>query len=228
MNVKNLGEIKAVAFDIDGTLYAQWRIHLHAIFHYVLHGVFFLHYGLVRHELHSMPPMPDLRKVQAELMAKRLKCSVQQAEEKLDKYVYTGLKKYFQAIPCYKYAYECISNLKNAGLKIALLSDFPPEQKGEIWGIKVLCDVVLGTEAVGALKPDKYSFLEMAKQLQVEPEKILYVGNSKKYDVNGSKAAGMKSAYLKAFRYRILPFLKVKNADICFTDYRQLEEFMLK
>ena len=67
----------------------------------------------------------------------------------------------------------------------------------------------------------------MAEQLEVSPEKILFVGNSRKYDVAGSKAAGMKSAYLLAWRYRIFKFLKVKDADVTFSKYRQLQDYVL-
>lgn len=228
MKVKNLGEIEAVGFDIDGTIYAQWRIHLIALFHYLSHSMFFLHYGLVRHELHGSEQTPDFNRIQTEKMARRLHCSYEEAAERLDKIVYKGLEKYFRKIPCYKDCLETIKKFKEAGLKIALLSDFPPEQKGDIWGIKQYCDVILGTEALGALKPDPYSFKKMADLLGVAPEKILFVGNSRKYDVTGSKAAGMKSAYLLAWRYRIFKFLKVKNADVTFSKYRQLQDFVLK
>ena len=68
----------------------------------------------------------------------------------------------------------------------------------------------------------------MAEQLNVAPAKILFVGNSRKYDVKGSKAAGMKTAYLLAWRYRIFKFLKVKDADVTFSKYRQLRDYILK
>ena len=42
MYVKGLGEIEAVAFDIDGTLYPQWRLTVRALFRYIAHGFFFL------------------------------------------------------------------------------------------------------------------------------------------------------------------------------------------
>ena len=48
--------------------------------------------------------------------------------------------------------------MKSAGLKIGILSDFPPSQKSDIWGIKELCDVCIGSEESGALKPSVYSF----------------------------------------------------------------------
>ena len=111
--------------------------------------------------------------------------------------------------------------------KIGILSDFPPEQKEDIWGVREKCDVVLGTEAVGALKPDSHSFIELSKALGVPPEKILYVGNSVKYDVIGAKNAGMKTAFIltglrKLFR------IPLKMADISFTNYRQLQKIVLE
>ena len=71
-----------------------------------------------------------------------------------------------------------------------------------------------------------HSFLKMAEILGVAPEKILYVGNSKKYDVIGSKRAGMKSAYLLSGFKRIFK-LKDKDADISFCNYRQLQDIVL-
>ncbi|MBQ1629437.1 MAG: HAD family hydrolase [Treponema sp.] len=227
MVIENLGEIEAVAFDIDGTLYEQWRIHIAAIFHYLSHGIFFLHYGLTRHEMHGLKPLDDFNRVQAEKMALRMHCSYEKACKKLDDIVYTGLKKYFVNMPCIKNVPETFKKFKEAGLKIALLSDFPPEQKGEIWGVKPYCDVILGTEALGALKPDSHSFLKMAELLDVAPEKILYVGNSFKYDVKGSKNAGMKCAYLLPPLKRLFN-RKCKLADISFSDYRQLQDIVLK
>ena len=227
MNVKNLGEIEAVAFDIDGTLYAPWRLTVRAIFRYARHCFFFLKYGLVRLEMHKMPPQQDFRRTQAQRMALRMKCSEQKAEDELNRIVYHGMEKYFPKISCFKGVPETFRKFKEAGLKIALLSDLPPEQKCEIWGIKPYCDAILGTESLGALKPDSHSFLKMAQILGVEPSKILYVGNSIKYDVKGSKNAGMKCAYIRSFWRKVFN-KSIKDADICFSNYRQLQEFVLE
>ena len=69
--------------------------------------------------------------------------------------------------------------------------------------------------------------LEMAKMLNVEPSKILYVGNSKKYDVAGSHSAGMKCAYLVPFRKRLFKKI-IKEPEICFSNYRQLQDIVLQ
>jgi len=116
--------------------------------------------------------------------------------------------------------------MKDSGLKIGILSDFPPEQKEDIWGIRELCDVCIGSEESGALKPSKYPFGILAQKLNLKPEEILYVGNSKKYDVLGAKNAGMKSAYILT-GFRRLFNLKLKEADFSFKSYRQLKNIVL-
>ena len=67
----------------------------------------------------------------------------------------------------------------------------------------------------------------MAKQLNVEPSKILYVGNSRKYDVVGSHNAGMKSAYLVPFSKRLFK-KSIKEPEILFCNYRQLQNIVLQ
>lgn len=226
MFVKNLGEIEAVAFDIDGTLYPQWALTVRALPRYIRHGEFFLHYGLVRHALHKLPVQKNLHKTEVAMLAKRVGQSEQFVEKKLDDLVYSGLAPYFQKIAPYPYMTETIAKFKAAGLKIALLSDFPPKQKGDVWGAKQYCDVILGTEELGALKPDPTPFLKMAEALKVEAQRVLYVGNSAKFDIDGAHRAGLKSAYLVGGLRKVLK-IGLPRADISFFDYRHLQNIVL-
>lgn len=221
-----LGDIKAVAFDIDGTLYKQKYLYIRMPFHFLRYNQFFLKYGLVRRKLRKDNISSEVGKVQTQYMSRMLKVSVEKADELLKKIVYEGLKRYFRHIKPCKDAVETIRMLKEAGYKIALLSDFPPEQKGELWGLKPLCDVVLGTEACGALKPSPVPFNKLAEDLGVEPKQILYVGNSYKYDVCGSRGTGMKAAwFVSEWNKRF--HSKEKTADLIFSQYGELREFVL-
>ena len=223
MNNVDLTQIKAVAFDIDGTLYRAWKFNLRVFPYFMYHSFFFLKYGLVRNIMHRTSATPEFVKLQASHMAKKLNCSQEEAEQRLEKIIYKGLEKYFVNIKPCKGAIEFIHQLKDSGYKIGLLSDFPPEQKGSIWGVKDLCDVVLGSEEAGALKPDSTPFLELAKKFNLPPEQILYVGNNHKYDILGAHNIGMKTAWL------ILPHSgwfgkKSKTADFTFWHYGQISE----
>ena len=223
VNNVDLTQIKAVAFDIDGTLYRAWKFNLRVTPYFLYHSFFFLKYGLVRNIMHRTAATPEFVKLQASHMAKKLNCSPEEAQERLEKVIYKGLEKYFVNIKPCKGSVEFITKLKENGYKIGLLSDFPPEQKGTIWGVRDMCDVILGSEEAGALKPDSTPFLRLAKEFNLPPEQILYVGNNHAYDIEGAHNIGMKTAWL------ILPHMgwvgqKSKIADFTFWHYGQLSE----
>ena len=232
MIVSKIRGIEAIAFDIDGTLYPSWKLTLRSVPFFIRHIRFMKAFAKVRsilHEYSSSEPdkaLPDFFKVQNELLATHLTVSVQEARTFLEREIYNGWKKKFVRIRPYPFAKEAIIRLKEAGFKIGILSDFPPEQKGSVWGILPLCDVALDSEALGALKPSRIPFLKLAEALNTPCERILYVGNSKAYDVAGASAAGMKTAYIA---HPLVSFFKKKPpyADISFSNYRQFLNYVL-
>ncbi len=225
--VDSLKDVKVVAFDIDGTLYPTMGLYIRLVPYFLRHLRFFIHWGRVRRVMHRTAPLPDYYEYQSRLMALELNISVADAREKIQKIVYDGLRPYFERIKPYKNMEKTFKVLKDAGYKIALLSDFPPSQKGSLWGITPYCSFIFGTEDLGALKPSKYPFALMAKALEEKSENILYVGNSIKYDVLGAKNAGMKSAYILPFWRKLLGKIP-KEADICFSNYRQFIDIVVK
>ena len=220
--------IEAVAFDIDGTLYANWRLYIRVFPYFLRHLPFFLQYNKVRKVLHKTAPLPDFYEYQARLLAKNMHISVEEARAKIDTIVYKGLVKFFKKIKPFPYTREAFEAFRNAGLKLAILSDFPPEQKGDVWGLAPLCSAVLGSEAVGALKPSKYAFGLLARELDIKPEQILYVGNNLHADIYGAKQAGMQTAYILPLWKRILGMKGGQYSDISFKNYRQLKNIVLE
>ncbi|MBP5175379.1 MAG: HAD family hydrolase [Treponema sp.] len=219
--------IRAVAFDIDGTLYANWKLYLRIAPYFIKNFKFFSRFNKVRKVMHRTAPLADFYEYQARLLGQLMHVESEEAKSKIQRICYDGMKVYFERFRPYRYTYECIRQMKDAGLKIGILSDFPPDQKGEIWGIRDLCDVCIGSEESGALKPSLYPFGILAMKLGVRPEEILYVGNSVKYDVRGAKNAGMKSAYLLKGPKKWFN-IEEKDADISFKSYRQLCDIVLK
>ena len=220
-------DFEVIAFDIDGTLYPSWRLNLIIIPYALYHLKFFLHFRKVRKILHRTAPLSDFYEYQARLLALEMNLTNEEAKAKIEKIIYTGLKPFFEKIPSFRYTLETFQKLKEAGYRLVLLSDFPPEQKGSVWGLKEYCELSLGTEMIGAMKPSKYPFGIMSMALKVPPEKILYVGNSLKFDVRGAKNAGMKSAIILPF-FRRLFRLKYKEADICFGNYKEFQKIILE
>lgn len=227
MYSKKFGEIKAVAFDIDGTLYKDFDLNIRVFPQVLSHAIFYINYGRARKMLRKLDYYQDFGKAQAELTGKLLHCSTQSAEKKINSIIYEGLKKYFPRFNACKGALEFIQKLKAANVKVALLSDFPPEQKGDIWGIKPYCDVILGSEQIGALKPSPVVFSKLVEELGVPAETILYVGNNHKYDVIGPKKAGMKAAWIIS-NIKAIFGKKSSVADFTFSKYKQLDKIFFE
>ena len=66
-------EIKAVAFDIDGTLYSNSRLYSKIWFYFLKNLRFFLSYNKVRKFLHRTAVLPDFYEYQGRLLAEELK-----------------------------------------------------------------------------------------------------------------------------------------------------------
>ncbi|MFW5801016.1 MAG: HAD family hydrolase, partial [Spirochaeta sp.] len=113
-----------------------------------------------------------------------------------------------------------LDRLDAAGIPRGLLSDFPIERKMRIIGLPDGWACKLSSEDVGYLKPHRLPFEAVCDAMEVEPQNILYVGNSYSYDVIGSKNIGMRAAHL-ASREK-----KGSIADITFSDYTKLEEWL--
>lgn len=226
-------DIDAIAFDIDGTLYpdaAFWRL----LGPFLLRsGRMLAEFGKVREEIrawqdaHPGEASNDFFGWQASLLAPKIGLSAEQTRSLVDEKIYRGWIPLFAKVKPYSHLHESFAAFRAAGLKIGLLSDFLPSQKGDVWGLAPLCDAVIGAEETGALKPSPVPFRALASALGVPASRILYVGNSLRSDVRGARAAGMKTACIVGPLFGRFS-RKAREADISFTSYRQLTGFVLE
>ena len=220
--------ISAVAFDLDGTLYPNYRLNMRLLPFTFRHWRFLLAFGrarnIIRREQAQLSALPNFYERQAQITADQLKERKEEIREKIDRLIYRGWEPFFLKIKPFAHVKEVLGELKAAGMKLGLLSDFPPVIKLEHLGLSGLWDTVMCTESVGALKPAKLPFLELAKAIDCRPEQVLYAGNSRRYDVEGAKRAGMKTAFLNIG----FPVITGVKADFTFRDYRKLRNFMLQ
>jgi putative hydrolase of the HAD superfamily len=68
-------------------------------------------------------------------------------------------------------------------------------RKLDTLGIRHLFECIVLSEDIGIRKPDPRIFHHAARLLQVTPQACLYVGDSNKNDVAGSRSAGMQSCW---------------------------------
>jgi putative hydrolase of the HAD superfamily len=243
-------EIEGVAFDLDGTLYPNYRLNIKLIPFIIMELPLLVAFGKARtiirkEQENGAIEHNDFYKHQAEITAQLLGAPVESIKEKIDTLMYRGWEPLFKTIELYRYVPETLTAFHNSGYKLGLLSDFPPEKKLEHLRISEFWDAVYCSEYSGALKPHPLSFIKLADKMNLPPEKILYVGNSISYDVAGAKKAGMKTAWIRLLPFDITEHVKTvitalnsrfslkipcKNEpkpDFSFNNYRQLFDYML-
>lgn len=89
---------------------------------------------------------------------------------------------------------EALAAAKASGLRLAVLSDYAPEEKLRWLGLHELgFDAMVGADSTGALKPHARPFLRLAETLDLPPESILHVGDREDLDVEGALGAGLRS-----------------------------------
>jgi putative hydrolase of the HAD superfamily len=189
-------KLKAVAFDLDGTLYPSHR--LLGVFSYLAlkNTRFFLHFSRVRKLIRTLRPVDDFHACQAALLAESLKISAQEAAARIRTLVYREMENRFDRVRPYTYVRETLAALKDAGYKLAVLSDFPVAGKLAALGLETYWDCRLCSEQTHYLKPNPEPFAALAACLDLRPAEILYVGDKYFYDICGARAAGMLTAHL--------------------------------
>jgi putative hydrolase of the HAD superfamily len=227
----------AVAFDLDGTLYPDFRLFVRLIPFFLTQNRLLMAMGKARKQLRNARDNSggNFYDRQARIMAKVLRQPFEKTLERTERLIYRGWERHFKKIRLFPHVKETLDAFRKAGIKMGLLSDFPPETKLEYLGIDGYWSTVVCSEACGHLKPDPVSFLELASRMELPPEQLLYVGNSVRYDVKGAGRVGMKTALVQTGLKRlgrVRPGARPKTVrpgpDFVFNDYRQLCEYVLR
>lgn len=189
--------LRAVAFDVDGTLYPNASMYLHSL------GLALSHLRLlrtleeVRAQLRRNPDdTDDFHRVQARLVGARLGLTPERAYALVEARVYTRWYRIFKKLKLFPGVAQTIDEFRAAGLKVAVLSDFPIRHRLVDLGLPGPWDCAFSSEETHFLKPHPRPFEVLAERLELPPQDILYVGNSYSYDVLGAAAVGMPCAHL--------------------------------
>ena len=223
--------IKAVLFDMDGTLYLQPR--LRALMAGELVTVPWLHHAPwrvkrvwtalkvfrgVREDLRSLGrPDVSLERLQYSEAASRARMAVAEMEQVVAEWIVRRPLKYLPHVmrPGTR---EVLSQLRASGLKVGVFSDYPAEDKLKAMRLDRLVSLTIdATEPdVNAFKPHPRGFLAAAERWHLPPQAILYVGDRPEVDAAGAAAAGMRCAVIgAALPANLVPFLTLAGmADL--------------
>ena len=219
--------IKAVGFDLDGTLYPAWLMYAFSAGIALRHPFLLRAFGSARVALRREETektgenrekedavFGDFKERQASAVARNLASAPADLSRKIDRVIYTTIEDGFRHIKPYKGVLGCLETLRGSGFRLGLLSDLPPGRKIELMGLSPFFDAVLCSESYGALKPSVRPFLALAERLGARPEEVLYVGNNYEYDIVGARRAGMKTALIGGRRGRDADFSFVRWEDL--------------
>src|SRR5271163_979447 len=109
-------------------------------------------------------------------------------------------------------------------LRVGLISNFDDSETGHLimadTGIRELFDAIIISADTGYRKPNPLIFKKILAMMRLEPADILFVGDTARDDVLGSKGVGMHSAWIRT-RDRELPE-GVPAPDIVIADLAEL------
>ena len=105
-------KIKAVAFDIDGTLYPYYLMYFYSIPIFIRYPRFIYNFSRVRKSIRKLNKIDDFHKTQAELLAEKLKDSPARVYRKLEDIIYTKWEKIFKWVKLYSGVRETLRILK--------------------------------------------------------------------------------------------------------------------
>jgi putative hydrolase of the HAD superfamily len=244
---------RAVAFDIDGTLYPSLALYLRNFGLGLRNQRMLRNFAKVRYDLHAMSMDParrasmprDLigfRSLQARLLAEKRGIGQVEASAWVERVMYGELEASFGHVHPFGGVVAALEALAAAGLRLAALSDFPASNKLVTLGLRKWFEVATSSEESGFLKPAPEPFLDIAAKLCLDPAEILYVGNSMALDVAGAKGVGMGTALRakpslkpgfhepyapRSFSGAGRPAGAANRPDLVFSDWTKLVSFIL-
>jgi len=214
-------EIQALSFDLDGTLYPNRQMFFKSI-PFALSNLSLLQaFGKVRKEIRKYEMIDDFSTLQIKLLADEMKITTNQAHSLMKEKIFDQWYKGFKSLKVFPYLTLTLEELKARKIPLSVMSDFPILDRLESLGIEKYWDFSFCSEDTGYLKPHRRPFEKICELFDLPPEKILYVGNSFKYDVLGAKSIGMKVAHLSRRKPKKSP------ADLTFSHYKEFFDFII-
>ena len=199
------GKIRAVLFDLDGTLYDQRRMRAQMALELATFAFTqplraprcWRTLAAYRRAQESMRSKPSRGTTQLELAAERTGLGPREIEQIVGEWMFERPLKHLPACRAAG-VFDLLRFLTSRGVQIGVLSDYPADAKLRALGLDGWFSVVLCSSdpKIGALKPDPRGFLAACERWQLDPGEVLVVGDRFDVDAAGAAAAGMPSVII--------------------------------
>lgn len=184
--------MKAVIFDLDGTLYDKSGLVKRLIWSQILRGHLFMlgHERDVRRRIKGV----DFGDEQNFSTAFFNLFHNPNAKEWFYRYYLPDtvriLQRHYQVAP---WVEQMVKKLRERGIKVAVFSDYSfVREKLEAIGFEIdWADYLFEAPVLGGLKPCKESFEKICRTMDVQPSECLMVGDREDTDGDGARSVGM-------------------------------------
>jgi len=201
--------IRAVLFDVDGTLYHQPPLRVlmagelgtapwvrHAPWNVPRLWRMLSVFRDVREELRALGRSDEpLARLQYTKAAERAEVPVGDMEDAVGEWIYKRPLKYLPRVVRGGMA-DVLSALDARGLRVGAFSDYPVAEKLQAMGLRstMSLEIDATSETVNAFKPHPRGLEVACQQWGVAPGDVLYVGDRAEVDARGAAALGMPCA----------------------------------
>jgi HAD superfamily hydrolase (TIGR01549 family) len=195
--------IRAVLFDLDGTLYQQRA--MRTLMAIELMAIVFSRplragrtwrtlavYRKTQEQLRFASRSGRVSGTELRVAAERAGLTAEEVEQIVNEWMFERPLKYLRWCRAAG-VFDLLAFLDRKGLKTGVLSDYPADTKLRALGLTGRFSVVLSSSDpdVGALKPNPRGFLLACERWQIDPSEVLVVGDRMDVDAQGAAAAGM-------------------------------------
>lgn len=175
--------VRAVILDLDGTLYSQRKLRARMLVELLVwtsstgpKTLRILRSFRKMREALGTSMASNVHELQYSLVADRLGLSIDEVKAQVDEWIYRRPLKYLKDARR-NGVIEFVDRLRAAGVKIAVLSDYPVNEK--LAALQVVPDFSYFTleEPAGLLKPSPYGLKAVLAKLRLEPAECLLIGD---------------------------------------------------
>ncbi|WP_207420130.1 HAD family hydrolase [Desertivirga brevis] len=195
----NIEDIKAVIFDVDGTLYEQSRLRKKMLFillkYYSLRPWRFkelqaLYHFRIEREKRPGYSCEDLENEQYTWCSDKVNLKPEQIKQLVDRWMFNVPNQYLPGcvFPGIK---ELFGILKGMGLKVAIYSDYKAEDKLKAMDLEADLIISSTDPFISRLKPDPKALLYIANKFGLPPSSCLFIGDREELDGQCAMNAGM-------------------------------------
>ncbi|MEO6693945.1 MAG: HAD family hydrolase [Ignavibacteria bacterium] len=202
-------EIKAVLFDVDGTLYNQNKLRVIIAITVILSCIIFPFTAIrklkvIKHYRMSQETLRQNDNLCSDLGAEQIRLTAEKTGIDVEK-VKMIVSKWFEEVPLIflplckkKDLYKTFKNLFLQNIQLGLFSDYPSQNKAKALKLDAfITSYVCSTDPdVGKFKPDPKGFIKSSEKMGIPVINFLYVGDRAEVDVVGANLSGMDAVLI--------------------------------